>query len=241
MYLYILLDREGYCQVDFDSPVFFYPCFFLPMFQKGIVLFQVVDTYGPSGISLLIIALVETIVIGWVYGKSHHSVLSMCYIIFFRFGFTDFKLFIKSFCKYPKPFAFSLCKICYLHNLIIIFSALLSHKQSQETSLYFMSSRNPDSSTCFISVISSLYLYNLICKKAASNNNSEIHTRFIFIVSYIKRVLTKQKKDILMRLKKITGFCIYREYLVSFSYYYSSQYFAYAPHIFYTLFRGSIS
>lgn len=103
-----------------------------------------------------------------------------------------------------------------------------------------MSSRNPDSSTCFISVISSLYLYNLICKKAASNNNSEIHTRFIFIVSYIKRVLTKQKKDILMRLKKITGFCIYREYLVSFSYYYSSQYFAYAPHIFYTLFHGSI-
>uniref|UniRef100_A0A0F8BTP0 Transporter n=1 Tax=Larimichthys crocea TaxID=215358 RepID=A0A0F8BTP0_LARCR len=47
--------------------------------QKGIVLFQVVDTYGPSGISLLIIALVETIVIGWVYGADRfmHNIEDM--------------------------------------------------------------------------------------------------------------------------------------------------------------------
>lgn len=44
------------------------------MFQGGIVLFQLVDTYGPSGTSLLIIACFETIVVAWVYGKSCHSV-----------------------------------------------------------------------------------------------------------------------------------------------------------------------
>lgn len=42
---------------------------FLFLFQGGIVLFQLVDTYGPSGTSLLFIACAETIVIGWVYGK----------------------------------------------------------------------------------------------------------------------------------------------------------------------------
>nr|XP_046234742.1 sodium- and chloride-dependent betaine transporter-like [Scatophagus argus]XP_046234743.1 sodium- and chloride-dependent betaine transporter-like [Scatophagus argus] len=36
--------------------------------EGGIVLFQVMDTYGPSGTSLLIIACTETIVISWVYG-----------------------------------------------------------------------------------------------------------------------------------------------------------------------------
>ncbi|XP_069556463.1 sodium- and chloride-dependent betaine transporter-like [Brachyistius frenatus] len=34
----------------------------------GILLFQLVDTYGPSGTSLLIIACFETIVVAWVYG-----------------------------------------------------------------------------------------------------------------------------------------------------------------------------
>ena len=42
------------------------------MFQGGIILFQLIDTYGPSGTSLLIIACFETIVIAWVYGKSCH-------------------------------------------------------------------------------------------------------------------------------------------------------------------------
>ncbi|XP_056133831.1 sodium- and chloride-dependent GABA transporter 2-like [Lampris incognitus] len=36
--------------------------------EGGIVLFHMIDTYGPSGTSLLIIASVETIAIGWVYG-----------------------------------------------------------------------------------------------------------------------------------------------------------------------------
>ncbi|XP_044041785.1 sodium- and chloride-dependent GABA transporter 2-like [Siniperca chuatsi] len=36
--------------------------------EGGIVLFQLIDTYGPSGTSLLIIACFETIVIAWVYG-----------------------------------------------------------------------------------------------------------------------------------------------------------------------------
>ncbi|TMS02833.1 Sodium- and chloride-dependent betaine transporter [Larimichthys crocea] len=57
-------------------------CFLLGLLfitSKGIVLFQVVDTYGPSGISLLIIALVETIVIGWVYGADRfmHNIEDM--------------------------------------------------------------------------------------------------------------------------------------------------------------------
>ncbi|KAK2859000.1 hypothetical protein Q5P01_003620 [Channa striata] len=46
-------------------------CFLLglPLISEGgIVLFQLVDTYGPSGTSLLIIACFETIVIAWVYG-----------------------------------------------------------------------------------------------------------------------------------------------------------------------------
>uniref|UniRef100_A0A8C5E4F9 Transporter n=1 Tax=Gouania willdenowi TaxID=441366 RepID=A0A8C5E4F9_GOUWI len=36
--------------------------------EGGIVLFQLVDTYGPSGTTLLIIACFETIVVAWVYG-----------------------------------------------------------------------------------------------------------------------------------------------------------------------------
>lgn len=36
--------------------------------QEGIHLFEVMDTYGPSGVSLLFIAGFETVVIGWVYG-----------------------------------------------------------------------------------------------------------------------------------------------------------------------------
>ncbi|XP_035531610.1 sodium- and chloride-dependent betaine transporter-like [Morone saxatilis] len=46
-------------------------CFLLglPLISEGgIVLFNLIDTYGPSGISLLIIACTETIVVGWVYG-----------------------------------------------------------------------------------------------------------------------------------------------------------------------------
>ncbi|XP_038594853.1 sodium- and chloride-dependent GABA transporter 2-like [Micropterus salmoides] len=46
-------------------------CFLLglPLITEGgIVLFQLIDTYGPSGTSLLIIACFETIAIAWVYG-----------------------------------------------------------------------------------------------------------------------------------------------------------------------------
>ncbi|CAL8242509.1 unnamed protein product [Merluccius merluccius] len=46
-------------------------CFLLglPLITEGgILLFQLVDTYGPSGIGLLFIACFETTVIGWVYG-----------------------------------------------------------------------------------------------------------------------------------------------------------------------------
>ncbi|XP_028286519.1 sodium- and chloride-dependent GABA transporter 2-like [Parambassis ranga] len=46
-------------------------CFLLglPLVSDGgIVLFQLIDQYGPSGITLLIIACVETVVIAWVYG-----------------------------------------------------------------------------------------------------------------------------------------------------------------------------
>ncbi|TKS90829.1 Sodium- and chloride-dependent GABA transporter 3 [Collichthys lucidus] len=57
-------------------------CFLLGLLfitTKGIVLFQVVDTYGPSGISILIIAIAETIVIGWVYGADRfmHNIEDM--------------------------------------------------------------------------------------------------------------------------------------------------------------------
>nr|XP_040030089.1 LOW QUALITY PROTEIN: sodium- and chloride-dependent betaine transporter-like [Gasterosteus aculeatus aculeatus] len=46
-------------------------CFLLglPLITEGgIVVFQLIDFYGPSGITLLFIACFETIVIGWVYG-----------------------------------------------------------------------------------------------------------------------------------------------------------------------------
>ncbi|XP_029017878.1 sodium- and chloride-dependent GABA transporter 2-like isoform X2 [Betta splendens] len=46
-------------------------CFLLglPLISEGgIVLFQLVDSYGPSGTSLLIIACFETIAVAWVYG-----------------------------------------------------------------------------------------------------------------------------------------------------------------------------
>lgn len=46
-------------------------CFLLglPLISEGgIVLFQLMDTYGASGITLLFIACAETVVIGWVYG-----------------------------------------------------------------------------------------------------------------------------------------------------------------------------
>lgn len=80
----ILLYQEGYYpdnQVQKHSLSFpltdklFTPAvtvFSLLMFQGGIVLFQLMDTYGPSGTSLLIIACFETIVVAWVYGESRH-------------------------------------------------------------------------------------------------------------------------------------------------------------------------
>lgn len=43
--------------------------FFLLMFQGGRNLFNLIDIYGVSVISLLFIACFETITIGWVYGK----------------------------------------------------------------------------------------------------------------------------------------------------------------------------
>lgn len=47
-------------------------CFLHPsLLQGGILLFQLIDQYGPSGISLLIIAGFETTVIAWVYGGYH--------------------------------------------------------------------------------------------------------------------------------------------------------------------------
>jgi len=39
------------------------------MFQGGIHLFYLVDNFGPSGTNLLLIAIAETIVVAWVYGK----------------------------------------------------------------------------------------------------------------------------------------------------------------------------
>lgn len=41
------------------------------------------DTYGTSGITLLFIACFETIVIAWVYGKSHHGLAALCYTVLF--------------------------------------------------------------------------------------------------------------------------------------------------------------
>ncbi|MED6272432.1 hypothetical protein CHARACLAT_030340 [Characodon lateralis] len=38
--------------------------------EGGITLFRLVDTFGPSGTSLLIIACSETIVVSWIYGNS---------------------------------------------------------------------------------------------------------------------------------------------------------------------------
>nr|XP_057933781.1 sodium- and chloride-dependent betaine transporter-like [Doryrhamphus excisus] len=46
-------------------------CFLLglPLITEGgIVLFQLIDSYGPSGTSLLIIACFETVIVSWVYG-----------------------------------------------------------------------------------------------------------------------------------------------------------------------------
>lgn len=60
-------DKEKTALLTVLSGFFF--LIFLFLFQGGIVLFQLVDTYGPSGTSLLFIACTETIVIGWVYGK----------------------------------------------------------------------------------------------------------------------------------------------------------------------------
>uniref|UniRef100_A0A3Q1GMR7 Transporter n=1 Tax=Acanthochromis polyacanthus TaxID=80966 RepID=A0A3Q1GMR7_9TELE len=57
-------------------------CFLLGLVfvtEGGIVLFQVVDTYGPSGTSLLIIACAECIVVSWVYGADRfcHNIEDM--------------------------------------------------------------------------------------------------------------------------------------------------------------------
>lgn len=56
----------------FLPAVTFFPEWYLLAFQGGIFLFHMVDTYGLSRITLFSIACLETIVIAWVYGKSHH-------------------------------------------------------------------------------------------------------------------------------------------------------------------------
>ncbi|XP_013860235.1 sodium- and chloride-dependent GABA transporter 2 [Austrofundulus limnaeus] len=46
-------------------------CFLLGLMfvtEGGIHIFELVDTFGPSGTSLLLIACIETIIIGWLYG-----------------------------------------------------------------------------------------------------------------------------------------------------------------------------
>ncbi|XP_076014983.1 sodium- and chloride-dependent betaine transporter-like isoform X2 [Genypterus blacodes] len=47
--------------------------------EGGIILFNLVDTYGPSGVSLLFIACFETFVIAWVYGadRFYHNIEDM--------------------------------------------------------------------------------------------------------------------------------------------------------------------
>ncbi|KAF7670032.1 hypothetical protein LDENG_00074300 [Lucifuga dentata] len=47
--------------------------------EGGIVLFQLIDSYGPSGVSLLFIACFETIIIAWVYGadRFYHNIEDM--------------------------------------------------------------------------------------------------------------------------------------------------------------------
>uniref|UniRef100_A0A3B5BGH9 Transporter n=1 Tax=Stegastes partitus TaxID=144197 RepID=A0A3B5BGH9_9TELE len=57
-------------------------CFLLGLLfvtEGGIGLFHVVDTYGPSGTSLLIIACAECIIIGWIYGadRFYHNIEDM--------------------------------------------------------------------------------------------------------------------------------------------------------------------
>lgn len=54
--------------------------FCLLMFQGGIILFQLMDTYGASGITLLFIACCETIAIAWVYGKMSSYQFLLCVI-----------------------------------------------------------------------------------------------------------------------------------------------------------------
>lgn len=49
---------------------FLFPNVFILFFlQGGVYLFTVVDYFGPSGTSLLVIACAETIVVAWIYGK----------------------------------------------------------------------------------------------------------------------------------------------------------------------------
>lgn len=43
--------------------------------QGGIHLFNVMDTYGPSGTNLLFIACFESVVVAWVYGEIQQPVL----------------------------------------------------------------------------------------------------------------------------------------------------------------------
>lgn len=50
------------------------------MFQGGIILFQLMDTYGASGITLLFIACCETIAVAWVYGKMSSYQFLLCVI-----------------------------------------------------------------------------------------------------------------------------------------------------------------
>ncbi|XP_054655839.1 sodium- and chloride-dependent betaine transporter-like isoform X3 [Dunckerocampus dactyliophorus] len=70
-------------------------CFLLglPLITEGgIVLFQLIDSYGPSATSLLIIACFETIVVSWVYGRKRYcrctTFLPVAVLHFIQIGFS---------------------------------------------------------------------------------------------------------------------------------------------------------
>uniref|UniRef100_A0A8C5E6T7 Transporter n=1 Tax=Gouania willdenowi TaxID=441366 RepID=A0A8C5E6T7_GOUWI len=81
--------------------------------EGGIVLFQLVDTYGPSGTTLLIIACFETIVVAWVYGvdRFYDNIEDMI-------GYRPFPV-LKYCWLFVTPF---ICLITLLYNLTNIYS-----------------------------------------------------------------------------------------------------------------------